>query len=164
MGLENAIRAWRYRKIKSKPIKLLEKRKRLELKIYQERMRWERERDPPRWDGYCWWCWWAQHSVGETDRREAQHLREVKRKREENDVYAFIAFCSFFFSPLILLAGVSGYANDRAESCRKTAQWRTNPWSLLYFFLCCWVDFLFYPPPSPSSCNLLLLHQLTHIF
>jgi hypothetical protein len=39
VGLENAIRAWRYRKIKSKPIKLLEKRKRLELKIYQERMR-----------------------------------------------------------------------------------------------------------------------------
>jgi hypothetical protein len=25
----------------------------------------------------------------------AQHLREVKRK--ENDVYTFIAFCSFFF-------------------------------------------------------------------
>lgn len=57
----------------------------------------------------------------------AQHLREVKRK--ENDVYTFIAFCSFFFfffcSPLFLPSllcsgcGVSGYANDRAGAAEK---------------------------------------------
>lgn len=91
----------------------------------------------------------------------AQHLREVKRK--ENDVYTFIAFCSFPYSFLLCSAlAVACRAMLMTElELPKNCSMKNKCLSPLISLSLAIFSLLFFPPP-PSSSNLLL--RLTHVF